>query len=235
MTTSLAKVLDKYFYLLMSLLIPVVVIYGFSHTIDKNLIHPNPPRPWLLYLHGAVFSGWLLFFILQSVLVRTRNVRLHRFIGWFGVGLGATMPVLGVAIAIVMARFNTAYLHVTNAASDLIVPLFDMVSFVATFGLAVYWRGKPETHRRLMLIATCVLTAAAFGRFPASILPPYLFYAGVDLLILLGVVRDWIVNRRVHQVYKYALPTLAVCQTVVTYADWYDSPFWLKIAHAILD
>jgi hypothetical protein len=41
-----------------------------------------------------------------------------------------------------------------------------------------------------MLVATCALTAAGFGRFPESILPAYLFHAGVDLLILLGVARQ---------------------------------------------
>src|SRR5262245_4461081 len=55
-----------YFYFFMSLLIAVVVVYGFSQTIDMNLIHPAIPRPFLLYVHAAVFTGWLLFFLLQS-------------------------------------------------------------------------------------------------------------------------------------------------------------------------
>ena len=88
MTTTRPGLLNQYFYLFMSLLIAAVVIYGFSQTIDQNLIHAAPPRPWLLYLHGAVFSAWVIFFIVQSALVRTRNVRVHRKLGWFGVGLG---------------------------------------------------------------------------------------------------------------------------------------------------
>jgi hypothetical protein len=68
----------------MSLLIAVVVAFGFSQTIDMNLIHPSIPRPFLLYVHAAVFTGWLVFFILQSALVRTSNVRIHRAVGAFG-------------------------------------------------------------------------------------------------------------------------------------------------------
>src|SRR5579863_10755197 len=79
---------DRYFYFFMSLLIPAVVVYGFSFTVGNNLIHPAIPRPPILYLHAAVFSGWLLFFILQSALVRTRHVPAHRKIGWFGAGMG---------------------------------------------------------------------------------------------------------------------------------------------------
>ncbi len=218
----------------MSLLIAATIVYGFSHTVDKNLIHPSPPRPAILYLHAAVFTGWLIFYIFQSLLVRTRNVRLHKQAGWFGVALGVAIPIVGAATSIVMARFNAAQLHSTDAEPFLIVPLFDMVCFTTTFALGIYWRTRPEYHRRLLLIASCALTAAGFGRFPASILPPPFFYAGVDILILLGVVRDLVVNKRIHPIYLYALPAFIASQTFVTYTMTHLSPWWLKIAHALV-
>jgi hypothetical protein len=219
---------------LMSLLISGIVVYGFSYTIDTNLIHPAVPRPFLLYVHATVFSGWLVFFILQSALVRTRNVRVHRSIGWFGLGMGAVMPVLGVTTAVTMGRFNTVQLHQNDAEPALIIPLFDMVVFATSFVLAMYWRTRPEFHRRLILIACCALTAAAFGRFPARILPPVLFYSGVDFLILLGVVRDLIVNRSIHRVYRYALPAIIIGQIVVMYTVTHSPALWIKFAHAVL-
>ena len=114
------------------------------------------------------------------------------------------------------------------------IPLFDMVAFTGTFALAIYWRKKPEFHRRLILVATCALTAAGFGRFPQRLLPFEFFYGGVDLLILLGVVRDMIVNRSVHRVYIYALPGFILGQTIVTYTVFHRLPYWTRIAHAIL-
>ena len=66
-----------------------------------------------------------------------------------------------------------------------------------------------------MLIATCGLTAAAFVRFPAMFHPWPWYYAGVDVLILLAVMRDLVVNRRVHPIYLWALPTLVVAQVAV--------------------
>src|SRR6266851_8321672 len=233
-TTSPARILDKYFYFFMSLLFPVVIVYGFSFTIDKNLIHPIVPRPPLLYLHAAVFSGWLAFFILQSTLVRAHHVPWHRRLGWFGLAFGVAITVVGSSTAITMARFNTLQLHANHADADLMIPLFDMVCFTTTFALAIYWRRKPEFHRRLVLIATCSLTAAAFGRFPERLLPPEFFYAGVDLLILLGVARDLIVNRRVHRVYLCVLPAFILGQTVVSYTVFNELTYWRKIAHAIL-
>jgi hypothetical protein len=95
-------------------------------------------------------------------------------------------------------------------------------------------RKKPELHRRLTLVATCALAAAGFGRFPGRISPGYLFYVGVDLLILFDVARNLIVNRSVHRVYLFVLPLFIVGQTIVTYIAYHNVPFWLRIAHAIL-
>lgn len=123
MTTNRRGLLETYFYFFISLLIAAIVVYGFSFTVDKNLIHPAVPRPMILYIHAAVFSGWLVFFILQSALVRTHNVRGHRRIGWFGLALGITITVLGTSTAIVMARFNTVQLHSSDADSNMMIPL----------------------------------------------------------------------------------------------------------------
>jgi hypothetical protein len=81
-----------------------------------------------------------------------------------------------------------------------------------------------------MLVATCALTAASFGR----LFPGEYFYSGVDVLIVLGVIRDLIVNGRVHQVYLYVLPLFIVGQTVVTYTVAHQLSYWQKIAHTII-
>jgi hypothetical protein len=237
-TGWLRHLLDQYFYFLMSLLIAAVVVYGFSHTVSKNLIHPTIPRPFVLYLHAVVFPGWVVFFILQTTLVRTGNVRWHRRMGQFGAALGAVVAVLGIWTAVTMERFNMVQLHRPRAPSTLLVAFYDIVSFAIPFALALYLRKKPEVHRRLMLIATCALTAAAFSRMPFLWVPDWVPYralvsGGVDLLIFLGIARDLIVSRRVHRVYIYALPAFIVSQIAVAYT--YQSPYWLKIAHAILD
>jgi hypothetical protein len=231
--SGLSRFLNKYFYFCMSLLVAAVVVDGFGRTVDQHLIHATPERPWLLWVHASVFSGWVLFFIFQSALVRTRNVKLHRTLGWFGAGLGAVIPVLGISTAIVMDRFDGVLFHEpTEAHIFFAIQLLDILSFTTTFWLAVLWRRKPEFHRRLVLMATCVLTSAAFARIPhMSVVTAY---CGVDALILLGVARDLIVNRKVHRVYQVALPALVACQTVMVEL-WIQHPaWWLKTTQAIM-
>jgi hypothetical protein len=225
---------SKYFYLCMSLLIAAVVFYGFSQTIGEDLLHASPIPPSILTLHAIVFPGWILFFILQSALVRSRNVRLHRTLGWFGVALAISMVVLGTLTSRAMDRFHIqlAPTHQAGINAFFIIQMMDMVLFPITFGLAIYWRRQPDFHRRLMLVATSILTDAAWARFPHSSLT--LAYCGVDFLILLGILRDLYVDRRVHKVYLIALPCMILIETFVSYTFTHRSPWWLHIAHAFL-
>jgi hypothetical protein len=217
----------------MSLLTAALVVWGFSHTVDQNLFHPAVRRPAILWVHGAAFSAWMLFYILQSALVRTRNLGLHRTLGWFGAALGAFMVPLGIATAIVMARFDARALHQPGREAFLIIPFYAITVFASAFGLAVIWRKKAPFHRRLIFIATCSLLSAAFARIDHLVNHGH-FYICVDAVILLGVVHDLLANRRVHSVYLTALPLLAITQIFVTYTWMSNSWWWLRIAHAIL-
>jgi hypothetical protein len=227
-----AAFLRQYFYLCMALLIAVVAVYGFSHTIGENLLHASPIRPFILTIHAIVFPGWVLFFIVQSALVRSRNVRLHRTLGWFGLGFAAGILVIGYLTATGMDRFHLQRLHDFDATAFLIIQLMDLVCFAVPFALAIYWRRRPEFHRRLMLIASCGLTDAAWARFP--LIPLAYSPAGVDVLVLLGIVRDLIVDRRVHKVYIYAFPLLLVLQVFCMQTYLHASPWWVHIGTAIL-
>ena len=224
---------DHSFYVVMSLVAALVIVYGFSRTINAGLIHPPSPRPLVLYFHAVIFSVWVLFFILQSALIRTRNVKLHQQLGWLGLALGVSIPIIGIATTIAMTRLRMQE-GLADAAQFMVVPFFDMVSFTVAFALAFLNRKRPEFHRRLMLIATCSLTAAAFGRFPNALMPHHWFYAGVDALILVGLVRDLLVRKRVHPVYLFGLPILAAGQTVAIFMYVKSGQVWMRLAHAIL-
>jgi hypothetical protein len=216
-----------HFYLGMSWLIAGVVVYGFSHTIGANLIHPRILPPAILYVHAAVFGAWVLLLLVQSTLVRARRVGWHRQLGLAGLMLGSTIPIVGVATGIAMARVHTAH-GSTDEAQFLIVPFFDMVAFSIAFGLAMRWRKYPEFHRRLILVASCSLTVAAFNRMP--LMPMNWGYSGVDGLILCGVVRDLVVSRRVHPVYTYSLPAMAIGQLATMYTFLTNQPQWMTVA-----
>jgi len=232
-TKQFKAFLSRYFYLCMSLVLAALVILGFSRTVNANLFHASPPRPLLLWFHGAAFSSWVIFFIVQSSLVRARKVSVHRWLGWFGAALAAVMVVLGSAVAVVMTRFDLLVLHQKDVDSFVSIPFGDMLIFGASIAMAIYWRKKPEYHRRLVFIASCQLMDAALGRYD-FLLNNNLFFLAVDGLVALGMARDWVVDGRVHKVYLYALPAIIAVQSFELYTWRVNPAWWAAITHTIL-
>lgn len=232
-TTQFKAFLCRYFYFCMSLVFAALVIAGFSRTVNVALFHASPPRPLLLWMHGAAFSMWIAFFFAQSSLVRVRKVSVHRLLGWFGAALAAVMVVLGFAVAVIMTRFDISVLHQQGVDSFLSIPFVDMIVFGSCIALAIYFRKKPDFHRRLLFIPTCHLMDAAVARFD-FIFNHALFYAVLDCLILLGVLRDRVVDGRVHKVYFYALPAILVLQAFAIYTWRVNPPWWAAITRSIL-
>jgi hypothetical protein len=227
-----AILLDRFYYFILAVIIAAVVVKGFGPTLNERLLHPLTPVPFILYFHAAVFTSWVILFMLQTALIGTRRVKLHRKVGVLGFVLGVTLAITGVATVIVMARFRTQP-HPFGTPS-LAIALNDMAEYSIFFGLAIYWRKKPEFHRRLMFIATCTLTSAAFVRLMPPDSPVEWMYVGVDVLILLGLGRDWIVNKRVHPAYLYGLPAALLGQSLALYLYLSRSPAWLVIAHWLI-
>ena len=244
---KMAAFLNRWFYLGMILLATAVVAYGFGRQIEPRLLE-GPPHPVVLWVHSILFSLWMVFLIAQSALVRVRNVKMHRSLGWGGAGLAAAMTVVGVLTSVVMARLEVQYLNahplfaLGGIHSDELArmrlaaqlgSLWNIACFTALFWLAVYWRRKPEMHRRLILLATCMLLAPAFSRFPHPFVSDHSYY-WVDAVILLGVARDLIVTQRVHKVYYCVLPILIVGQQFVVHTMLAEPAWWMRIASFIV-
>ncbi len=222
----------------MSALIALAVLYGFSQTIDKNLLHPAVPRPLALYLHAACAFAWVAFFGVQTALVARRDLRQHRRWGWVGAGIGAATLVGGLVTTVVMGQFNVAQGRpVENAAAFLAIPLNDMLAFGSALALAIFWRRRPAYHRRLMLLATCALTAAAFVRFPfirAHVPVALRWYGGVDLLVALALIHDLAIERAIHPVYRVGVPLLVLGQTLAMAIYIQRPAAWMGWATALV-
>jgi uncharacterized membrane protein YozB (DUF420 family) len=237
---ALAGWLRRNFYFGMALLLVAIATYGFSQTFVDKLIRVPYPRPWLLFVHGSLVALWLLLFLTQTALARSHHLKLHRNLGWFALGVGTIMPLVGLVTAIVMDR-----LHIAHGEQNDFFPPFmsvhinDTAAFLVVFGLAAILRTKREFHGRLMFVATCLLMDAPLSRFPAFRASHFwitlaIAYAGVDVLILMGVARDWLVDRTVHVVYREALPWLLIGQAIATTLYAVAPPWWLAVCHAII-
>ena len=207
--------------------------WGFSRTVDARLLHATSPTPLLLWFHAALFSAWVFLFIAQSALVRVRKVGIHRTLGWFGAALAAAMVVSGFMVSVVMLRIEIAKFHRNGIASFLAILWCDLIIFGACMGLAIYWRRRPEYHRRLVFMASCQLMQAAFVRL-GYIGPHNLFYPALDLLVVAGMVRDVVVDGRVNRIYFYVFPAMIALQGLSTYMERVNPGWWHATTTAIL-
>src|ERR1700731_1347 len=91
--------------------------------------------------------------------------------------------------------------------------------------LAIYFRKRPEYHRRLVFVGRCQLAQASFVRFH-YIGYHDLFYPALDLLIIAGILRDLVVDGRVNKLYVYVFSAIIVLQTLATYLERVSPSWW---------
>jgi hypothetical protein len=225
----LASRRDRRFYTGMSLLIAAIVFAGFSRTFYLSPWLHGPALSPLRIVHGAAFSAWILLFVTQTTLVAAGRTDIHRRLGIAGVVLAVGMVVLGTVLAISNAREGRAPPGIPPRVF-LIIPLFDMLVFAPLVTAAVWYRHRPETHKRLMLLATLSLLAAAVARLPtalAAVGPPF-YFGVVDLLVLTGVLYDLVTRRAVHPVYVWG--GLAVFASQVIRLALSGTGAWLAVS-----
>jgi hypothetical protein len=61
-----------------------------------------------------------------------------------------------------------------------------------------------------------------------------LAYPAADAMIVGGMLRDLVVDGRVHTVYLYALPPMIALQSLATYMARVNPSWWQAGTHAIL-
>lgn len=199
---------DRIFFSSLAIVMMFGVILGFAPTYYARLmgsapLHTTSHRPFtlLVHLHGALFSTWVLLFIVQTALVATRRVKVHMTLGIAGAVLAASMVVVGISTAVQAMRAGTAIPGVTPQAF-FAIPFFDMVLFAGFVGLALWYRKNKETHKRLMVMAYINIITAAVARWPGVLpLGPIGFYGFTMIFLVAAIIYDAITRRRVHPVY----------------------------------
>lgn len=197
------------FYSASAVAMAAVVFIGFARTFFLRPLFPDIPAPQepIFIAHGLVFSAWMVLLVVQTALIANDRRALHRSLGVFGALLAVAVVAFGVSGALVAAARPGGFMNVpVPPLSFLIVPLLDMAIFGTCVALAVLWRKAPQTHKRLMLIATVSMLTAAFARFPLSITFNNVLVAFflTDLFIVALAVRDFTSRGRLHPVTLWA-------------------------------
>ena len=203
--SNAARTAGRRFYGGMALAAAAAVLLGFARTFFLRARFEPAPLAWPFVVHGVVFTAWMALFVTQTSLIAARRVQLHRRLGWAGAALAVAMVCVAMLAAIAAGRRDIAAGYVEESLTFFATPVLAMVVFTALLGAAVALRGRPETHKRLMLLATLSLLDAAVARwpFPALVATPLGYYGITDAFIVAAILYDVASRRRVSPVYVW--------------------------------
>ena len=91
------------FFSLGAILIAALVVLSFPLTYFIPLATGSKSFTLLRHLHGVAFFSWIILFAVQTQLVRTSHMRLHRELGSASVALAGAMLPLGLWQAVTSA------------------------------------------------------------------------------------------------------------------------------------
>jgi len=235
--TKIPRTHENAFFIASSIGMALLVFVGFARTFFL--------RPWfpdvgyavaseaIFYIHGALFSAWMILLVAQTSLIRIGRVRFHRRMGIFGAILATSMVVIGIFGSIVAARRPDGFSDMPVPPLQwLAIPFFDMVFFGLFVGLAIAMRRNSQSHKRLMLIATINIIDAAVIRLPLSIIlngPFIMMYLLADVFIVFLIFWDLYSIRRLHPVTLWAGLVTVISQPLRFWI--FDTEPWIAFAN----
>ena len=159
------------YFLIVALVLLGIVVAGFGRTFFFRPFFHVPPLYWYLYLHGTVQAAWVALFAIQTSLIASGRIHIHKRLGVAGASLALLVVGLGAfALLNLPAHFKSG--HLSNDTSfDLQSLVFvfwqdwaDLFTFAVFVSVGLALRGDPPSHKRLMLLAAIRIVGAALVR-----------------------------------------------------------------------
>jgi hypothetical protein len=194
---------DDLFFSVMAILILATVFLGFARTYYLAGMYHAHVRSLLIHIHGAVFSAWIVLFVVQTSLIVSRHVAWHRRLGFLGAFLAVLMVTLGV-----LAATDSLSRGFAPPGSNLdpktfyAIPIAQIITFAVLIVAAIRVRSDGPAHKRLVLLATIALMGPAINRWPFAFVthPPVMTNLLLDAMVLLVVAFDLGSQGRIHRV-----------------------------------
>jgi hypothetical protein len=225
---------DRGFFLAAAICFPLIVLIGYFKTYYFSAFFDvKPVANSLVHAHGIVMSVWVLYFVAQIVLIRSKNIKLHMTMGMAGIALAALVVVVGMLTAYDAQIVRASAPPGINPHSFFILPMSDMLLFVIFFAGAIYYRKRPAEHKSLMLMTAINFLPATLFRLP--LFPQestILFTFGIPSLIAVAcLIWFTIKHRKLNKVFAAAVLLLIAAVPLRPIIG--DSAIWLNFVNWI--
>lgn len=242
MATASLRTEHRYFYAAMAAVLLFTTVVGFSRYLVATSM-AQPVGPSVIHLHAFFGFLWIGLFLLQTSLIATGRTPNHQAMGLFGIAVATSMFFSGLMVATKTMNVGIGNGAEEGARQFAIFPVTIQLLFAGFFTAAIMNIGRPDVHKRLMLIAAIMTMPPAAGRFLAVFLtehglphqilgaPPQSLAAGTaasllaDLFLIAAILYDWRTRGRPHPAYLISLAIILAVQAMrVPFAQtqiWY--------------
>jgi uncharacterized integral membrane protein len=216
------------FFLILTLAMIAVIVGGFSLNLATG--RSSFALPLIYHVHAAIFMGWLLIFLAQTVLIASNNARLHRRLGWIALIWVPMMVGMGLAMTLYSMRAHGGPPFFA-AGEFLFGNPAGLLCFAGLVGAAVTVRGRSDWHRRLMLCSLATITGPGLGRIlPVPFMIPWSWTVSAWLaplvFPLIGMAGDYARTRRVHPAWLWGIAAMTgsfLIGQAVAFSPWGES------------
>ncbi len=213
-----------------------IVFAGFARTFFLRFLFVSPRMPVYLYLHGLLFSSWFALFFVQTRLIASHRIDLHRRLGMVGAGLAG----LAVSVAIVVAIRAGKRVYETQSkpfsveAPPLALDFGACLAFMVFIGVALYFRRRSDAHKRLMLLGSSSILLPALGRIPGLFTVRGLWglVGFAEIIPLTFIVYDTVRCRRLHPAFAWG--GLAIVLSWPTFLLVGSTEFWFRFTEWVV-
>ena len=165
---------DDIFFTTMSVIMLAIIVIGFAPSYFlRGAVFAHLPSV-LVHLHGAVFSSWIILFVVQSSLISAKKIRLHRKLGVLGAIIAGLMVVLGIFTPLGTIHRAAVLPSFFTPESFLVGNIFGIIIFGLYVAFAIWKRNNRIVHKRMMLMANAMLMSPSLSRMPFMDAHPYL-------------------------------------------------------------
>lgn len=161
------------FSIVFSFVLLTIVVTGFMPTFFLNAFMAKRPIPIQVLLHGLAATSWFVLLCFQSLAIYRGRTGTHRRVGSIGF-MVALVVLISITVAAVMVAPRLLALGLPQSVVEQALGAARTGQIIRDAGagflfsifvlLALRWRRDPETHKRLMMHGSIVLSGAAIGR-----------------------------------------------------------------------
>jgi len=237
-STSVRRRLRKSpFFTILGLMMLALALAGFWPQYFSAVTGRTPEATtqfWLIHLHAALFTVWLLLYISQAMLIMTGQARVHQRMGPWLAAYGFAIAAIGLYAAGLLAnRLGQRENDFEAAAAFVFFPIIDMVYFAGFLAAAVVYRKLSHLHKRAMFLATFSIAVVGLGRLVGQTgFESAVAWQPLNLApLLVAIAYDLFVCRKVYAIMAVGLVVHLGRLNAEAFAS---SEAWLPIGRALI-